>query len=69
MALTLHGTLDFHKNLIREKGIGSDILNKVVKNDFTKNKHKKDKDQALTSGTNEDKRVGTRVFQSSQFPN
>lgn len=31
------------------------ILNKVVKNDFTKNKHKKDKDQALTSGTNEDK--------------
>lgn len=55
MALTLHGTLDFHKNLIREKGIGSDILNKVVKNDFTKNKHKKDKYQALASGTNEDK--------------
>lgn len=55
MALTLHGTLDFHKNLIREKGIGSDILNKVVKNDFPKNKHKKDKDQALASRTNEDK--------------
>ena len=35
--LTLDGTLDFHINLVQEKGITSDVLDKAMKNDLIAN--------------------------------
>ena len=47
-ALTFYDTLDFYKNLVREKEIRSDTLEKKpMKNDFTKNKPQEDNEQAL----------------------
>lgn len=53
--MTLDGALDFRTNLEGEKGYKSNRLDKATKKDFTKNELEKDKNQALTFGTIEDK--------------
>ena len=52
--MTLEGTLDFHKKLVRWKGIEFEKLVKVKK-DFTENTLEEEGTQAFTFGTNEDK--------------
>ena len=53
--LTLDGTLDFHINLVQEKGITSDVLDKAMKNDLTENNLEEVDDHALAFGMDGDK--------------
>ena len=63
--MTLYGTLDFHKKLVGEKGIGFDKWDMSKKKDFTENKPKEDKCQALVSRMKGDK--CTRVSDDTSF--
>ena len=54
-ALTLDETLDFHINLVGEKRIIIDVLDKAMKNNLIKNNLEEANDHALTSRVDEDK--------------
>ena len=53
--LILDGTLDFHKNLGRQKETRSNVLDKAIKNYLIENKCTEDKDQVTASKTGGDK--------------
>lgn len=52
-ALTLDETLEFHINLVGEKRTKSDILEKAMKKDLTKNNLEEVNEYALASGVDE----------------
>ena len=54
-AMTLEGTLGFHKKLARWKETNSNKMNKAKKTEFTENTCEEENAQTFTSGTNEDK--------------
>lgn len=59
-ALTLDETLEFHINLVREKITKSDILEKTMKKDLTKNNLEEVNEHALASGVDEENRTRVR---------
>lgn len=59
-ALTLDETLKFHINLVREKITKSDILEKTMKKDLTKNNLEEVNEQSLASGVDEENRTRVR---------
>lgn len=59
-ALTLDETLEFHINLVGEKITKSDILEKTMKKDLTKNNLEELNEHALASGVDEENRTRVR---------
>ena len=61
-ALTLHKTLDFHINFVREKRTISIVLDKNMKNDLIENNPEWVTNYALTSWADRYKRTRVRLY-------
>ena len=59
-ALTFEGTFELHKNLVERNKIGFETFDKTKKKDFTVNKPDEDKDHALESAREGEKRTVLR---------